>query len=264
MKYSIITINYNNKDGLRKTIESVINQTFKDFEYIIIDGGSTDGSVDVIKENGDKIDYWVSEPDKGIYNAMNKGILQAQGEYLNFMNSGDCFYAIDVLESMCNYLGQDIVAGKFFFGDHKDPWGLEHDDITFLDLYRKTLCHQATFIKSKLFTNNLYDEELTIVSDWKFFIDKIIKENCSFRNTDIVVALYDSEGISAKQYEKSVAERNTILRQFMYERVLNDYEKFINASYCVHLLGQLSGSYRFQKLVCILLNTLIKLKKFLK
>lgn len=264
MKYSIITINYNNRDGLRRTIESVINQTYKDFEYIIIDGGSTDGSVDVIKEYADKIDYWVSEPDKGIYNAMNKGILQAHGEYLNFMNSGDCFYDIDVLESMCKYLGQDIVAGKFIFGNHKNPWGLEHENITFLDLYRNTLCHQSTFIKSRLFTNGLYDEKFTIVSDWKFFIDKLIKENCSFKNTDIIVALYDTDGISAKQLEKLAAERNDIIKQFMYQRILDDYEKFINANYCIHLLNQLSGSYRFQKIVCILLKTLIKIKKYIK
>jgi glycosyltransferase involved in cell wall biosynthesis len=89
MKLSVITINYNNAIGLRKTIESVVNQTFRDYEYIIIDGGSTDGSVDVIKEYADKIDYWVSEPDKGIYNAMNKGVAAAHGEYTNFLNSGD-------------------------------------------------------------------------------------------------------------------------------------------------------------------------------
>ena len=89
MKLSVITINFNNRDGLRKTIESVVNQTYNDFEYIIIDGGSTDGSVDVIKEYADRIDYWVSEPDKGIYNAMNKGIDVAKGEYCIFMNSGD-------------------------------------------------------------------------------------------------------------------------------------------------------------------------------
>ena len=82
MKLSVITINYNNRDGLKKTIESVVNQTYKDFEYIIIDGGSTDGSVEVLKEYSDKIDYWVSEPDKGIYNAMNKGIDIAKGEYV--------------------------------------------------------------------------------------------------------------------------------------------------------------------------------------
>ena len=74
MKYSIITINYNNKDGLEMTINSVLGQTFRDFEYIIIDGGSTDGSIDVIKKYKSRIDYWVSEPDKGVYNAMNKGI----------------------------------------------------------------------------------------------------------------------------------------------------------------------------------------------
>ena len=100
MKLSVITINYNNRDGLRKTIESVVNQTCRDFEYIIIDGGSTDGSVDVIKQYADRIDYWVSEPDKGIYHAMNKGIAVAHGEYLNFMNSGDCFYESTVVENV--------------------------------------------------------------------------------------------------------------------------------------------------------------------
>ena len=78
MKYSIITVNYNNKEGLRKTIESVINQTFQDFEYIVIDGGSTDGSLEVINHYAEKITYWVSEPDKGVYNAMNKGIKVAK------------------------------------------------------------------------------------------------------------------------------------------------------------------------------------------
>ena len=103
MKYSIITVNYNNKEGLRQTIESVIHQTFRDFEFIVIDGGSTDGSADVLKEYDAQITYWVSEKDNGIYNAMNKGIAKATGDYLNFMNSGDCFYTSDVLESVANY-----------------------------------------------------------------------------------------------------------------------------------------------------------------
>ena len=91
-KISVITINYNNKSGLEKTIQSVISQTYFELEYIIIDGGSSDGSIDVIKKYENKIDYWISEQDKGIYNAMNKGIAQAHGEYCNFMNSGDCFH----------------------------------------------------------------------------------------------------------------------------------------------------------------------------
>ena len=91
MRYSIITINYNNEEGLRHTIESIVCQTYTDFEFIIIDGGSTDGSVDVIKEYAEHIAYWVSEKDNGRYNAMNKGVCQAKGDYCIFMNSGDCF-----------------------------------------------------------------------------------------------------------------------------------------------------------------------------
>ena len=119
MKYSIITVNFNNKEGLRKTIESVIHQSFCDFEYIVIDGGSTDGSMDIIKEYESHINYWVSEPDKGIYNAMNKGILKAQGDYINFMNSGDCLYDNNVLNNTLPYLTADIVYGRlFYFKDH--------------------------------------------------------------------------------------------------------------------------------------------------
>ena len=115
MKYSIITINYNNCDGLEKTIQSVINQSYQNFEFIIIDGGSTDSSVEVIKKYSNKIDYWISEPDKGIYHAMNKGIIQAHGEYLNFMNSGDLFYDNDVLKDISIKIDlKDIIIGKDF------------------------------------------------------------------------------------------------------------------------------------------------------
>ena len=99
MKYSIITINYNNCDGLRKTIESVISQSYKDYEFIIIDGGSTDGSRDVIEQHSRSIDYWVSEPDKGVYNAMNKGIRQAKGDYLNFKTK---LYHLSCLKILVN------------------------------------------------------------------------------------------------------------------------------------------------------------------
>ena len=86
MKLSIITVNFNDAEGLERTIKSVISQTFHDYEFIIIDGGSTDGSVDVIKKYEDHIDYWISEKDGGIYQGMNKGLRQASGEYLNFLN----------------------------------------------------------------------------------------------------------------------------------------------------------------------------------
>ena len=112
MKLSIITVNYNNRDGLQKTIDSVICQTFKDYEWIIIDGGSTDGSRELIEQYQDHFAYWCSEPDKGVYNAMNKGIAKAKGEYVNFMNSGDCFADANVLERLfADGYDEDIIAG---------------------------------------------------------------------------------------------------------------------------------------------------------
>ena len=154
MKYSIITINYNNRDGLRRTIESVVNQTFRDFEYIIIDGGSTDGSVEVIKKYADRIDYWVSEPDKGIYNAMNKGILQAHGEYLNFMNSGDCFYDEECLYKVStSNLKADIIVGRDYHcnpqtgGEFRTIFPRRLSMFTFCKSY---LPHQSTFFSKDL------------------------------------------------------------------------------------------------------------------
>ena len=149
MKLSVITINYNNRDGLRKTIESVVNQTCKDFEYVIIDGGSTDGSVDVIKEYADRINYWVSEPDKGIYNAMNKGIDVAQGEYCLFLNSGDYLFDNYVLSEVALHLdGTDVITGCLKL-DTGEFW-YAHKEITLSLLYKGfSLSHPASFIKTK-------------------------------------------------------------------------------------------------------------------
>ena len=165
MELSVITINYNNCEGLRKTIESVVNQTCCDFEYIIIDGGSTDGSVDVIKQYADRIDYWVSEPDKGIYNAMNKGIDVAKGEYCIFMNSGDCFHDYQSLTLSIPHLdGTDVVAGyaKLDSGERVN----RPVEITLQSLYNhQQPCHQSSFIKTELLKKYHYDEKYKLVSD---------------------------------------------------------------------------------------------------
>lgn len=146
-KLSVITINYNNRDGLRKTIESVVNQTCKDFEYVIIDGGSTDGSVDVIKEYADRINYWVSEPDNGCYHAMNKGVKVATGEYVIFMNSGDGFYTNDVVDYFVKLNAtEDVLSGDMCIVDAY----IKHspNTITFKFFYEEGLGHQACFIKT--------------------------------------------------------------------------------------------------------------------
>ena len=118
MKLSIITVNLNNCDGLQKTIDSVVSQTFKDFEWIVIDGGSTDGSKELIEQYADHFTYWVSEPDKGIYNAMNKGIRVAKGDYLQFLNSGDYLYDRTTLEKcLLPQNNADVIYGNLYLTD---------------------------------------------------------------------------------------------------------------------------------------------------
>ena len=222
MRYSVVTINYNNKDGLRRTIKSVISQTYADFEYIIIDGGSTDGSVDVIKEYTEHITYWVSEPDKGIYNAMNKGTSHATGDYIIFMNSGDCFHSSDVLSSVTNYQ-EDIICGKILRGNSIKPSGHQKDTITLIDLIRDTLPHQAMFIKREVMTKYPYDEKYKIYSDWKFCVEAIIVGNCSFRNIDIIVANYDISGVSASNNHQRLIDKEAILNELFPPRIIADY-----------------------------------------
>ena len=229
MKYSIITVNYNNKEGLRKTIESVIHQTFRDFEYIVIDGGSTDGSADVLKEHDAQIDYWVSEPDKAIYNAMNKGIAQAKGEYLNFMNSGDCFYDANVLKqvSECGYTS-DLIIGRDYWYDpntRKDFATILPLKLEMFTFYKGSLPHQSTFFKQVLFKKNKYDESLKVVSDWKFYILSIIDNGCSVNYFDNVICRKDLEdGVGFVQAELAKKEKEDFISSYLPIGIQRHYD----------------------------------------
>ncbi|MFV8342092.1 glycosyltransferase family 2 protein [Flavobacterium sp. XS2P39] len=199
-KLSIITINYNNLEGLKKTMESVVNQTWREFEYIIIDGSSTDGSAAYIESQRGKIDYWISESDTGVYNAMNKGILKATGEYLLFLNSGDHLYSNTILQENVKHLqNYDLIYFSIeVTGDNTSEIVSYPEKLRFSDFYYGTLCHQSTFIKTDLFGKfGLYDENLKIVSDWKFFILALFKYNCSYFKVDAILATYYLDGISS-------------------------------------------------------------------
>ena len=229
MKYSIITVNYNNRNGLRKTIESVIHQTYRDFGYIIIDGGSTDGSTDVLKEYDSYITYWVSEPDKGIYNAMNKGITKASGDYLNFMNSGDCFFDRDVLQKMINSkLSTEIIIGKDYWynpNTKKDFTTILPLRIDMFTFYKGSLPHQSTFFKRTLFNDTLYDEKLKVVSDWKFYILKIIGEGCSFSYFNDVICKKDSkDGVGCTLANLAAIERENFISSYLPIGIQNHYK----------------------------------------
>ncbi len=226
MKLSIITINYNNRDGLRKTIESVVAQTTRNFEYIVIDGGSTDGSVDVIKEYADYIDYWVSEPDKGIYNAMNKGVAVAHGEYCQFLNSGDWLYDETVVDSFLKLDdNSDIILGKsaYIMSDRIHIIRNIDNDISLIDMHLGGLNHQSSFIRTDLCRKRPYDETYKVCSDWKFFIETIIINNCTFSVINNIIVYYDTNGISSIKGGLYGRERGDIMTRLIPPRILSNY-----------------------------------------
>lgn len=228
MKFSIITVNYNNCSGLHNTIESVISQSFKDYEFIVIDGGSSDGSKKLLEQYDEYIDCWVSEPDKGIYNGMNKGIARAHGEYLNFMNSGDTFYKPTTLEEVNNMMdGSDIIVGSDYNEDPitgKSAITVLPIRVSFATFFMQTFPHQSTFIHQSLFHNSLYDEQLKIVADWKFFLNKIAYEGSSVQFINLIICKREQDGISNTQATKVKEERNRVLSQILPAGIRKDYD----------------------------------------
>lgn len=264
MIFTVITINYNNLEGLRHTIDSVVNQTYDNYEYIIIDGGSTDGSLDIIKRYNDFITYWVSEKDRGIYHAMNKGVTQAHGDYCIFMNSGDCFYDRDVLTNVSNVITDEgVVVGKVVYdNDNIISPPPKSGELTLYHLYSGAIPHQGSFIKTDLLRKYPYDENLKISSDWKFFLQTLILDNCSIRYSDVFVARYDTHGLSSSSPELMLQEKEKVLSSIFPARVLADY-RHMKASECLtqSLTIQLRQHYRIDKFLYRLGVIILKLFK---
>lgn len=228
MKLSIITINYNNRDGLKQTIKSVVSQSFRDFEWLLIDGGSSDGSKEILENYKENFTYWCSERDKGVYDAMNKGILRAKGEYCLFLNSGDWLLHENVLRDV--FLEEhrsDILVGwieRTKHGKRILDKGFNTDKITIRHLLRNSLPHQATFIKRNLFEKyGLYDDTLKIVSDWKFFVKCIILHDATIENLHLPITYYEGGGLSDHSENGGTAEWNKTLREMIPQRVIDDF-----------------------------------------
>lgn len=228
MKLSIITINFNDAKGLEKTIQSVINQTYKDFEYIVIDGASTDGSVDVIKKYADQLTRWVSEPDTGIYNAMNKGTRLAKGEYCLYLNSGDFLAADDVLEKALSYnFTEDIVCCNCLDFDDKHEWlKVPPKDVSLFTFIGGSLPHPTTFIKRELL-NRLggYNESYRIMSDWCFFLEAMIVHQCSYRTLDVLLTRFNCYGISSTSSIVETKKSQEYIKN-KFPRIMEDYLPF--------------------------------------
>lgn len=231
MRLSIITINYNNAIGLEKTINSIIGQTFCDFQYIVIDGDSTDSSKKILNNYSEKINTTISEPDTGIYHAMNKGISLAKGEYLLFLNSGDMLFEKNVLQNIIPHLGTaDLLTGHTNMKyDNGYTITKARKDITFKTLFQYSIDHPSTFIKKEMFEKvGNYDESLKIVADWKWFLIAMAKHEASYKNIDQIVSTFDAGGISSLPENRAalLAERKKVLeREFPF--FLKDYMEFI-------------------------------------
>lgn len=261
MRYTIITINYNNESGLGCTIESVLRQSSNGYEYIIIDGGSTDGSVEIIKKAAARISYWASEKDRGIYHAMNKGVAQAHGDYCLFLNSGDSFYNDSVLNNIQN-LGydEDIIVGKVVSRNGQSQLFLPPSrDISLYYFYSGTVPHQGAFIKTELLRRMPYDENLKIVSDWKFFLEAIILNNCSIRYIDEYIAKFDTTGVSTSNPGKMWKEKEQVLSELFPPRVLADYQQ-MKVSECLTqtLMPKLRQHYTIDKITYYIGRSLLK------
>lgn len=236
MKISIITINYNNAAGLKATVDSIAMQTCQEFEHVIVDAASTDGSVDVIREYESIIKNrksiilkWVSEPDKGIYDGMNKGITMASGEYLYFLNSGDTFVDKDVLGRLYVELGkEDIVVSKINYTDRTGVYHENHQPkMAKLSLFyylEKGIPHQAAAIRKSLFDQyGLYDTSYRISGDWDFFLRAVVLHNATVGYTDITLANFDGTGISTTHGPEMRNEINRSIFNAFPERVIEDY-----------------------------------------
>jgi len=232
-KISIITVNRNNAPGLEKTIKSVLSQTFRFYEFIIIDGASTDISVDIIKKYADHITYWISEKDSGIFNAMNKGILKSSGDYCYFLNSGDAFASEDILDkifSVKEYHAPFINGNQINdFVNYQQKVPCLNRPLTLFDFYWGTIKHQATFIRRDMFDKyGLYDEGLKIIADWKFFLQTIGLHNEQPVFVDIDIVLFEWNGMSTNPElsEAHKVERKKVLEECIPATIRSDYNYF--------------------------------------
>lgn len=196
MRISIVTVCFNCVTMIEETIQSIIGQTYTDIEYIIIDGGSTDGTVDIIRRYANRIAYWISEPDKGIYDAMNKGIYAATGDYLIFINAGDKLATPSIISEIVNLrINSDVVYGNLIMCFTEATVLAIPDELSNFST-RFPIYHPATLTKTDLLKNTHYDANLKICGDYNFYL-KLYCQGKSFQYIDVTIAIFDAtDGLS--------------------------------------------------------------------
>ena len=196
---TVVTVVYNGEVSIEATILSVINQTYKNIEYIIIDGASTDGTVDIIKKYEDRITYWISEKDKCIYEAKNKGIEKATGDWINFMNVGDTFVSDETVNQISQHLNEDlnIVYGDCLLKYNDQPEAIYKKSNNFGKvIYHIPFCHQSVFVKTSLMKEYKLELTYTCTADYNFFFNVYKHKKHKPLKVPIPVSLYDMHGVS--------------------------------------------------------------------
>lgn len=192
---TIVTVTYNAEDLLEDTILSVVNQSYKNIEYIIIDGASTDKSVDIIKKYEDQIDYWISEPDEGIYFAMNKAVEKATGKWINFMNAGDSFANDTTIELVMEKVDNDT---ELIYGDYlnskREFCTVEHRQNI---LRSMPCCHQSLYVRTKLMKEDPFKTLFRISADYDFIL-RMYNEGKKFKYIMEPLCVYLEGGLSQR------------------------------------------------------------------
>jgi len=210
---TIVTVVFNAKEELKKTIESVIGQDYKNIEYIIIDGGSTDGTLDIIQKYDHVIDYWVSEKDNGIYDAMNKAVSISKGDYINFMNAGDLFFEINTISKVAPFLTAELV-----YGDHAVYFD-DSNEINIVDLSNQTnkkdipFCHQSLFEKRIVLQKYPFNLNYKISSDYDHYLT-CKHENVTIQYIPQVISKFLDGGLSSKQIKKLLKENYHVSKKY--------------------------------------------------
>jgi len=224
-KLTVVTISYNNKEDIEETIRSVICQNYENLEYIIIDGASTDGTVDIIKKYENQITFWISEKDKNLYDAMNKGIKYATGEWIIFMNAGDKFYDCSVINDIFNYNNlnkinnADLIYGNVCknYGDFKKIEKAK--DIN--NLWKgMVFSHQSLFVRTKLMKEHPFNMNLRIAADFDF-IFHMYTLGYKFLYIDRTISEIDTTGLSNIERIKSTLERLKIVKKYKKDIKVN-------------------------------------------
>lgn len=212
---SIITVSYNAVSSIEQTILSVIHQDFEDYEYIVVDGGSTDGTVEVIQKYQDKITLWVSESDKGIYDAMNKGIGLAKGFWINFMNAGDSFYDLHIFKSIFSVpRTSEVIYGDNMLCYQWCQILLSPDEISQTDQYM-VFGHQTAFTRRELLLKYLFDCSYKIAADYDFFY-RVYKNGHRFEYIPMCVSRFSAtDGVST----------NNPIITFLEDSKINGHDK---------------------------------------